>query len=161
MLRAISGAAGPGFGKAFGDRTLQDSTGPGRNGKAPRKAGAAEGDKPAIEKELADRLRALDERLDRRQEAQASVEADKPRNTGYGAALRLSADFVAAVLVGAGLGYGLDLLLGIAPWGMIVFLILGFCAGVLNVMRSAGKIADPHASKAPSGRPEMYDDEDN
>jgi ATP synthase protein I len=140
---------------------LQDSPGSGPKGKVPRKAGSADGARTAEEKELADRLRALDERLDRRQEAQASAKAAQPRNTGFGAALRLSADFVAAVLVGAGLGYGLDWLLGIAPWGMILFLLLGFCAGVLNVMRSAGKIADPHARKAPAGRPEMYDDEED
>jgi ATP synthase protein I len=42
------------------------------------------------------------------------------------------------VLVGAGLGWLIDRLLGISPWGLIVFLLLGFAAGVLNVMRSAG-----------------------
>jgi ATP synthase protein I len=48
---------------------------------------------------------------------------------------------VAGVLVGGGIGWGLDRLLGISPWGLIVFLLLGFTAGVLNVMRSAGVIA--------------------
>src|ERR1700722_6858450 len=28
-------------------------------------------------------------------------------------------------------------------WGLIVFLLLGFVAGVLNVMRSAGVVASP------------------
>jgi ATP synthase protein I len=161
MLRAILGAAGAGFGRAPEGKTVQDSPGSGPKGKKPRKAGSAEGADPASDSELADRLRALDERLDRKQEARVAAQAARPANTGFGAALRLSADFVAAVLVGAGLGYGLDRLLGTAPWGMIVLLMLGFCAGVLNVMRSAGKIADPHARKAPAGRPEMYDDEDD
>jgi ATP synthase protein I len=160
MLRAILGAAGPGFGMAPEGKTVKDSPGSGPKSERPRETGGAQGADPAGERELADRLRALDERLDRKQEAKRSAQASKPDNTGFGAALRLSADFVAAVLVGAGLGYGLDRLFGMAPWGMILFLILGFCAGVLNVMRSAGKIADPHAKKAPSGRPEMYDDED-
>ena len=53
---------------------------------------------------------------------------------------RLSTELVAAVLVGAALGWVLDRLLGIAPWGMIVFLLLGFAAGVLNVMRAAGVV---------------------
>jgi ATP synthase protein I len=53
---------------------------------------------------------------------------------------RLSTELVAAVLVGAALGWVLDRLLGIAPWGMIVFLLLGFAAGVLNVMRTAGVV---------------------
>jgi ATP synthase protein I len=54
---------------------------------------------------------------------------------------RLSSELVAGVLVGGGIGWGLDRLLGISPWGLIVFLLLGFTAGVLNVMRSAGVIA--------------------
>jgi ATP synthase protein I len=42
--------------------------------------------------------------------------------------------------VGAGIGWLLDRWLGISPWGMIVFLLLGFSAGVLNVMRAAGVV---------------------
>ncbi len=44
-------------------------------------------------------------------------------------------------MVGAGLGWLIDRWLGISPWGLIVFLLLGFAAGVLNVMRSAGLVA--------------------
>jgi ATP synthase protein I len=55
--------------------------------------------------------------------------------------LRLSSELVAGVLVGAGLGWGLDRLLSTSPWGLIVFLLLGFTAGVLNVMRTAGVMA--------------------
>jgi ATP synthase protein I len=51
---------------------------------------------------------------------------------------RLSSELVAGVLVGAAIGWALDRWLGISPWGMIVFLLLGFAAGVLNVMRAAG-----------------------
>jgi ATP synthase protein I len=42
------------------------------------------------------------------------------------------------VVVGAGLGWLIDRWLGSTPWGLMVFLLLGFAAGVLNVMRSAG-----------------------
>jgi ATP synthase protein I len=63
--------------------------------------------------------------------------------SGYARGFRLSSELVAGVVVGAGLGWGLDRLLGIAPWGLIVFLLLGFAAGVLNVMRSAGVVASP------------------
>jgi ATP synthase protein I len=65
---------------------------------------------------------------------------------------RLSTELVAGVLVGAALGWALDHWLGTSPWGMILFLLLGFAAGVLNVMRSAGVIAsktlEPPDSKA-------------
>jgi len=57
--------------------------------------------------------------------------------SGYARGFRLSSELVAGVLVGAGLGWLIDRWLGISPWGLIVFLLLGFAAGVLNVMRSA------------------------
>jgi ATP synthase protein I len=55
--------------------------------------------------------------------------------------LRLSSELVAGVIVGAALGWGFDRLLSTSPWGLIVFLLLGFTAGVINVMRSAGVMA--------------------
>jgi ATP synthase protein I len=51
---------------------------------------------------------------------------------------RLSTELVAGVLVGAASGWLIDRWLGISPWGLIVFVLLGFAAGVLNVMRAAG-----------------------
>ncbi|TIW03945.1 MAG: ATP F0F1 synthase subunit I, partial [Mesorhizobium sp.] len=44
----------------------------------------------------------------------------------------------AGVVVGVGLGWIIDRLAGTAPWGLIVGLLLGFGAGILNVLRSAG-----------------------
>lgn len=61
---------------------------------------------------------------------------------GFGNAMRLSSEFIAGVLGGALIGWVLDELAGTRPWGMIVFLLLGFAAGVLNVMRSAGLVQD-------------------
>ena len=55
-------------------------------------------------------------------------------------ALRLGADFVAGVVVGVALGWGVDRLFGTAPWGLIVFVLLGFAAGMLSVLRSAGVV---------------------
>ncbi len=55
--------------------------------------------------------------------------------------LRLSSELVAGVLVGAALGWGFDRLLSTSPWGLIVFLLLGFVAGVINVMRAAGAMS--------------------
>lgn len=98
------------------------------------------------ESELAERLRNLDARLDGKTVERRVAEKGKPDNAGFGMALRLSTEFVTAILVGAGLGWGVDQLLGISPWGMIILLLIGFCAGVLNVLRSAGRISDPHAS---------------
>jgi ATP synthase protein I len=62
---------------------------------------------------------------------------------------RLSSELVGAVLLGGAIGWLLDRWLGISPWGMIVFLLLGFAAGVLNVMRAAG-IVPPQTMHPPS-----------
>jgi ATP synthase protein I len=51
---------------------------------------------------------------------------------------RLSSELVAGVVVGALMGWGFDRLLSTSPFGLIVFLLLGFVAGVVNVVRSAG-----------------------
>jgi ATP synthase protein I len=61
---------------------------------------------------------------------------------GYGQAMKLSSEFIAGIAVGAGLGWVIDRLAGTSPWGLIVFLLLGFGAGVLNVMRAAGVVAE-------------------
>ncbi|MBB6408385.1 AtpZ/AtpI family protein [Mesorhizobium sangaii] len=90
----------------------------------------------------------------RRRELEASLATRRPDRlegkddakagsvAGYGQALKLSSEFIAGVVVGAGIGWIIDRLAGTSPWGLIVFLLLGFGAGVLNVMRSAGVVAE-------------------
>lgn len=96
----------------------------------------------------------LDERRKRLAEGLAKVQAEDEaeerieRNAeesrkGFGLAMKLSSEFISAVIVGAMLGYLLDHFAGTSPWGMIILLLLGFCAGVLNVLRSAGVVAKP------------------
>ena len=92
----------------------------------------------------------LNERLDRLSAKHRPAKRGQKSSTGYAQAMRLSTEFVSAILVGAGLGWAIDRFLGTAPWAMIVFLLLGFCAGIVNVLRAAGKMADPHA-RNPSG----------
>jgi ATP synthase protein I len=95
-----------------------------------------------------------DEDLERRRrDLEASLAARRPASrdagqgtaggsvAGYGQAFRLSSEFIAGIGVGAGLGWVIDRLLGTSPWGLIIFLLLGFAAGVLNVLRSAGMVA--------------------
>lgn len=55
-------------------------------------------------------------------------------------ALRLSSEFIAGIILGGFIGWLVDYFLGWSPWGLIVFLMLGFAAGTLNAMRSAGLI---------------------
>lgn len=50
---------------------------------------------------------------------------------------QLSSELIAGVVVGAAIGWGFDKLLSTSPFGLIVFFLLGFVAGVVNVVRSA------------------------
>ena len=56
---------------------------------------------------------------------------------GLSIAARVGVELVAATVVGAGLGYGLDRWLGTAPWFLIVGVFLGATAGILAIFRMA------------------------
>jgi ATP synthase protein I len=95
---------------------------------------------------LSARLGSLDHRLSEIRDSR-NVRTDpsgneqdvaQARASAMAVGLRLSSELVAGVLAGAALGWGFDRLLSTSPWGLIVFLLLGFTAGVVNVMRSAG-----------------------
>jgi len=98
------------------------------------------------EADLSARLKRLGERLDHRQGTSRQAEAgpsSKSDPSALARGFRLSTELVGGVAVGAFIGWALDRWLGISPWGMIVFLLLGFAAGVLNVMRAAGVSSGP------------------
>jgi ATP synthase protein I len=98
---------------------------------------------------LSARLGNLDRRLSKMGDSrkietdQSGSEQDAAQSKASAMAmgLRLSSELVAGVLVGSALGWGFDRLLSTSPWGLIVFLLLGFTAGVINVMRAAGVMA--------------------
>ncbi len=73
------------------------------------------------------------------------------KTSSYAKAFQLSTEFVAAIFVGAFLGYWFDRFAGTSPWGLIVLLMLGFVAGVLNVMRSAGLVAENSPDRSKDG----------
>ena len=79
-------------------------------------------------------------RAEREAEQKASEKVDRTSTSaGLTLAFRLGSEFVAGVLVGAGIGWGFDYLLGTSPWGFIVFMLFGFGASILNMMRAAGE----------------------
>lgn len=116
----------------------------GRPGETGRTGPGQFGDAPARDSDLERRRRELDATLAARRPAEEiTAETSKSRGmAGFGNALRLSSEFIAGILVGAGLGWVIDHWAGTSPWGLIVFLLLGFGAGVLNVLRSAGLVAE-------------------
>ncbi len=55
-------------------------------------------------------------------------------------AWRMVIELVAGLLIGFGMGYGLDRLFGTLPVFLVIFTFLGFAAGVKTMMRSAEEI---------------------
>ncbi len=70
---------------------------------------------------------------------------------------KYASEFSAAVLVGSALGWAIDYFIGTAPWGLVVGLILGFCAGVMNVVRAAREGMDGSGEDLPLGFDEDED----
>ena len=66
---------------------------------------------------------------------------NRSRNAAsLGKALKISTEFVAAVVVGSTIGYILDYWLDTKPLLTISFFFMGVAAGILNVFRSAKKM---------------------
>nr|WP_040615910.1 AtpZ/AtpI family protein [Roseibium sp. TrichSKD4] len=109
--------------------------------------GGSENGRQTSEAELSERRDRLNQLLATRDEAEQSAKtAESGNKSGYAQAMKLSSEFIAGIVTGIGIGWILDQWLGTTPFGLIVFLLLGFAAGVLNVLRSAGYVAEPEAS---------------
>ena len=65
--------------------------------------------------------------------------------TAAGMAWRMTLELVVGGLVGAAMGWGLDELFGTLPLFLIVFILLGFGAGIRIVMRSAEELRKQQA----------------
>jgi ATP synthase protein I len=104
-----------------------------------------QGKAPSDEAALSARLKSLGQRLDhvgpRRAAETGSASRSAADHSALARGIRLSTELVAGVLLGAGLGWLIDRWLGTSPFGLLGMLLLGFAAGVLNVMRSAGVVS--------------------
>lgn len=110
---------------------------------------APEGDeRSAQDTELATRLNHLKGQLaearadhdQRRMEQKQQTASISGSAMAFG--LRLSSAFVGSVLVGAAIGWGIDHFLPTSPWGLIVFVLIGFVAGLVNLIKAAGTRRD-------------------
>jgi ATP synthase protein I len=108
-----------------------------------------DGKSSSDEAALSARLGSLEHRLSEIRGSRKSGTDQSGDGSGDGAArasamaigFRLSSELIAGVVVGALLGWGFDRLLSTSPFGLIVFVLLGFVAGVVNVIRSSAGVA--------------------
>lgn len=68
---------------------------------------------------------------------QQAPRANKGAPSGVGLGMRMATELAAALIVGLGLGWGVDRVFGTRPWGLIIFFFLGAAAGMVNVFRAA------------------------
>ena len=87
-----------------------------------------------------ERLDALDARIQAAKGEEETLHHSDEHYSQAQLAWRMVIELVAGLLIGFGIGYGLDKLFGTTPWLMVVFIGLGFVAGVRTMMRSAQEI---------------------
>jgi ATP synthase protein I len=78
--------------------------------------------------------------------AGATTGADAPDSSaasGMSLGMKAASEFIAAVVVGAAIGWGLDRLLATKPLFIIVFFLIGVAAGVWNVIRATSPKGAP------------------
>lgn len=89
-----------------------------------------------------DDISAFGEKIKKARETEESrqiwrKEFDKPPQSALGLAFRVSVELVSALVVALAIGWALDQWLDTGPIFMVVFLLLGFAAGLMNVYRVA------------------------
>jgi ATP synthase protein I len=99
-----------------------------------------------------DDLKRLGEKIDAAGRKRAGDETGAAP-TSVGIAFRLGTELMSAVLVGTGLGWGIDWAcqnwasIQTRPWGMVVMFLLGAATGIRNVFRTSQKISADMAPK--------------
>lgn len=83
---------------------------------------------------------ALEARLSELRQPKAAKSHGEDHHSQAQLAWRMVIELVAGLGIGFGMGYGLDYLFGTKPFLMIIFIFLGFAAGVQTMMRSAKEV---------------------
>ena len=106
--------------------------------------GATDGQQNSSSSNFAERLNKLEADLVKKGafKKQNSQDGQSGNSAQVAQAVKLSSEFIAGIVVGALIGWFIDQVAATSPWGLIIFLMLGFAAGVLNVLRVTGKVAE-------------------
>ena len=97
-----------------------------------------------------ERLEALNARI---QAAKGEPETKRHQDEHYSMAQqawRMVIELVAGLGIGFGIGYGLDAVFGTRPWLMVLFIFLGFAAGIQTMLRTAREVQEYGIRKGPN-----------
>ena len=87
-----------------------------------------------------ERLKQLEERIAAAKKAEEGARHQDEHYSKAQQGWRMVIEMVAGVLIGFGMGFGLDSLFGTIPIFLVLFTLLGFAAGVKTMMRSAEEL---------------------
>lgn len=94
-----------------------------------------------------DRLRALEARLAQVKKPQeTATETGKAFSQGE-VAWRMVMELVSGLLIGLSIGYGLDVLFGTKPLFLVIFVLLGFVAGIKTMLGTAKAMQEAQMEK--------------
>lgn len=109
------------------------------------------------------RLRELEDRLEALRKSQEPAPRKESHVSQAQAGWRMVTELVVGLLLGFGIGYGLDSLFGTMPIFLILFTLFGFAGGVRAMMKSAAEIQQQHAEAdskpAPSAKADDMEDD--
>ncbi|MDR0809596.1 MAG: AtpZ/AtpI family protein [Gemmobacter sp.] len=84
-----------------------------------------------------ERLRALEARLSQVRAGPVKPEGTARNISQVEVAWRMVIELTSGILIGGGVGYGLDTLFGTKPVLLVVFILFGFAAGIRTVIGTA------------------------
>ena len=90
----------------------------------------------------AERLRALEQRLAQQRGDDRLTPPGMDKFAHANQAWRMVVELVAGLGIGFGVGFGLDRLFGTTPILLVVFVFLGFAAGIKTMLRTAAEMGD-------------------
>jgi ATP synthase protein I len=108
------------------------------------------------------RSEAIGKRLDqvKAQRAPAQSVDARARGEAFARAFRFVGELLVGVGVGGFVGWLLDRQFGTRPWLLVLFVIMGFVAGLMNIVRAAQK-ANAEMAASQLAMPSVADDDED
>ncbi len=94
------------------------------------------------------RLNELSERIAAAKKQQEPKPKEQSKVSQAQHAWRMIIELSVGILIGVGIGYGLDVLFGTMPWFLVPFTLLGFAAGVNVMLKTAKELQEDNAAEA-------------
>ncbi len=95
-----------------------------------------------------ERLRQLEARIAKVKGESSEAPAAESHYSQANLAWQMVIELVAGIVIGLGIGMGLDAMFGTKPFMLVLFILLGFVAGVRVMMRTAADFQERQVAKA-------------